>query len=105
MTNSSAPPFDDARIPVVFGGAPLPGEAVLAEGAWCAPGRIGHVPGCLCCTPRGGAAEALRALFLAQARGERTFARVRVAAGPAGEAAVRAALAGDLFVAGRFRAG
>jgi hypothetical protein len=95
--------FDD-RIPVLFGGEPGADEAVLAEGAW-ARGLAGHVPGCACCAPRGGAAEALRAFYLARARGERDFALVRVRASAAGEALVRVALAGDLFVAGRFRAG
>lgn len=103
MTNSS-PPASDDRIPVLFGGEPAGAEVLLTEEAW-SRGLPGHVPGCACCTPRGGAAEALRTLYLARARGEREFARVRVRASPAGEALVRVALAGDVFVAGRFRAG
>jgi len=49
-------------------------------------------------------AEALGRLFLARARGEVAgFRSIAVIATPAGEAAVRAALAGDQVSAGRFR--
>lgn len=95
----------DDRIPVVFGGTAGPDEAVLEGAQLGEAGVAGHPIGCLCCTPREGAAVALRTLFLARARGEREFTRVRVRASPAGEARVRAALAEDVFVAGRFRAG
>ena len=47
---------------------------------------------------------ALGRLFLARARGEVAwFHSIAVIATPAGEAAVRAALAGDRVAAGRFR--
>ena len=105
----------DDRIPVRFG-QPEAGEAVLIEGDLpLGPGRpvarfrlaaalAGHMPGCPCCVPRGPVAEALGRLFLARARGEVAWFRsIAVIATPAGEAAVRAALAGDQVSAGRFR--
>ncbi len=104
----------DERVPVRFG-APAADEAVLIEGvagaptgravAWfrLAPGLAGHFPGCACCVPRGPVAEALGRLFLARARGEVAWFRaVAVLATPAGEAAVRAALAGDQIAAARY---
>jgi hypothetical protein len=110
------PIFIDARIPVVFApaGAAGSGDAVLIEGDGVAPDGLpvarfsaalpGHAVGCACCTPRGPVAEALHRLFLARARGTAAFfARVVVAAGPEGEAAVRQALVDDAFVAGRYR--
>lgn len=105
------------RIPVVFGGAPAPGDAVLTEGdAPAPPGGYeirfslpghpdSHPIGCTCCAPRGPAAEALAAAFRDRATGKAPFfTRVLVAAvSPAGEGAVRAALAQDALVAARFR--
>ena len=109
----------DGRVTVRFGSVAEagPDEALLVEGEApvpaghpkarfrLAPGLAGHPVGCVCCTPRGPVAEALGRLFLARARGEVTFFRsvVAVAATPAGEAAVRAALAEDQVSAGRFR--
>jgi hypothetical protein len=103
------------RIPVRFG-QPGADAAVLIEGDAqvapdrpvarfrLAPGLAGHVSGCRCCVPRGPVAEALGRLFLARARGEvALFHSIAVIATPAGEAAVRAALAGDRVAAGRFR--
>lgn len=107
------PPND--RVPVGFG-PPQPGEALLVEGEAAAPsghavarfrlapGLAGHPLGCACCTPRSPVAQALGQLFLARARGEVAWFRsVAVVATPAGEAAVRAALARDQVSAGRFR--
>jgi hypothetical protein len=109
----------DDRVPVRFGSgdAAGPDDALLVEGDATvpdghavarfrlAPGLIGHPFGCACCTPRGPVAEALGRLFLARARGEVAFFRsvVALVATPAGEAAVRAALAEDQVSAGRFR--
>jgi hypothetical protein len=55
----------------------------------------------------GPAAEALRTLFLARARGTARFFTevVAVVETPAGEAAVRAAVAGDPLVSARYRLG
>lgn len=104
----------DNRIPVHFL-APGPGEAALVEGEApapdrpvarfrLAPGLSGHPQGCACCVSRTPVAEALSRLFLARARGEVPWFRsVAVIATPAGEAAVRAALAEDQVSAGRFR--
>jgi len=110
------PIFIDARIPVVFAPAATAGngDALLIEGDAAAPegvpvarfsaDRPGHAPGCACCAARGPVAEALRVLFLARARGTAAFfARVVVASGPQGEAAVRRVLAEDAFVGGRYR--
>jgi hypothetical protein len=107
-------PADD-RVLVHFA-APSAGDAVLIEGESAAPagrpvqcfrlspGLAGHAPGCACCVPRGPVAEALSRLFLARARGEVAwFHAVAVHASPAGQAAVRAALATDQVAAGRFR--
>jgi len=107
-------PIDD-RVPVRFG-APEPGEAVLAEAGLPVPdghptmvfrltrALAGHRAGCSCCVPRGPVADALGRLFLARARRDVTwFGAVAVLATPAGDAAVRAALAEDQVCAGRFR--
>jgi hypothetical protein len=109
----------DDRVPVRFGSAEAAGQddALLVEGDTVAPpghavalfrlgpGLTGHPFGCACCVPRGPVAEALGRLFLARARGEVAFFRsvVALVATPAGEAAVRAALAEDQVSAGRFR--
>jgi hypothetical protein len=107
----------DDRVPVRFGSgdAAGPDAALLVEGDAApfghavarfklAPGLLGHPFGCACCVPRGPVAESLGRLFLARARGEVAFFRsVVVVATPAGEAAVRAALAEDQVSAGRFR--
>jgi hypothetical protein len=105
----------DDRVAVHFGPAAAD-EAVLIEGdAGDACGRpvarfrlspalAGHAPGCACCAPRDPAAQALGRLFLARARGEVAWFRsVAVLATPAGEAAVRAALAHDHVSSCRFR--
>ncbi len=114
------PVFVDARLPVRFGpiDAVGPESALLIEGDAPAPPGVpvarfvlaassyppGHPPGCACCAPRGPAAEALGRLFLDRARGGRLFRDVvAVTRGPAGKAAVRAALAQDLLAAARFR--
>jgi hypothetical protein len=109
----------DDRVPVRFGSvdAAGPDAALLVEGdavvpaghavvqIRLGPGLTGHPFGCACCVPRGPVAEALGRLFLARARSEVAFFRsvVAVVATPAGEAAVRAALAEDQVSAGRFR--
>ena len=111
--------FIDARVPVRF--APpdtiTAGDAVLIEGTAPEPEGhpvarftlpvTGHFSGCACCLPRGPVAEALSRLFQARARGEVAFFRavMAVPATAAGETAIRAALAEDVFVAARFRAG
>jgi hypothetical protein len=105
----------DDRVPVRFGD-PEADEAMLVEGEATirsgrpaarfrlSPAMAGHPTGCTCCVPRGPVAEALGRLFLARARGEVAWFRsVAVLATPAGEAAVRAALAEDQVSAGRFR--
>jgi hypothetical protein len=110
------PIFIDARIPVMFAPAASAGrgDAVLIEGEGTAPEGVpvarlaapppGHATGCTCCAPRGPVAEALHRLFLARARGGCAFfTRVVVCAGAEGEAAIRQALAGDAFLAGRYR--
>ena len=110
--------FVDARIPVVFAAAAVAGlgDALLIEGEEKAPDWVpvarfssapaAHVAGCACCVPRGPVAEALRLLFLSRARGTSAFfTRLVVATGEKGETAVRQALAGDAFLAGRYRLG
>ena len=105
----SAPPMrpgGDAAL-LVEGDAPVPagtsdGAVQAGDRAWPA------IPsGCTCCVPRGPVAEALGRLFLARARGEVAFFRsvVAVMATPAGEAAVRAALARGSSLRGTLPAG
>jgi hypothetical protein len=102
------------RIPVVTGVLPGAADAVLLEDGvfYAGPGHVvgfsaaetGHVAGCACCGGRGKVAEALGYMFLARARGDIVFfARVVVLASPAGEAAVRAALAADVVAQARYR--
>jgi hypothetical protein len=108
----------DARIPLVFGRVEDagPDDAVLIEGdapvavegavVRIAPSTAiaDHAPGCACCLPRPPVAAALGGLFLARARGEVTFFR-RVVAVVADDVQIRAAIAGDPLVSGRFRLG
>jgi hypothetical protein len=94
-------------------GAAEVGAAALIEGAGPTAGSVAHYSlpatahalGCACCLPRGPAAVALGRLFLARARGEAPLfdTVVAVTRTPAGEAAVRAALADDLVTRARFR--
>jgi hypothetical protein len=111
----------DARVPLRFAVCTEAEEnsALLIEGdAPASAGRAvarfqipaaqtGHLPSCACCIPVGPAAEALRTLFLARARGTARFFTevVAVVETPAGEAAVRAAVAGDPLVSARYRLG
>jgi len=105
----------DPRIPVLFGrpGEPIapetgvlvadhqevPGAAAVARVARQAP----DLAACACCAPRGDVARALSRLFLARARGEVGFFRQVVVRTAALEPEVRAALAGDVLVAARYR--
>ena len=107
----------DARLPLRFGTLDRAGPetALLIEGDAPAPAGVAvarfalpigfprHAIGCACCAPRGPAAEALGRLFLARARGGIWFREVLAVASPAGQAAVRAALAEDVVTAARFR--
>jgi hypothetical protein len=107
----------DMRIPVLFGapeaevddaylteGNAEPVPSGYAESFTLPAAQFGHVIGCTCCTPRGPAADALSRLFRARATGSAPFfKRVIVRASPAGEAAIRAAIAGDILTAARYR--
>lgn len=103
---------DQTRIPVVFGGAPEPGDILLlADGVpaphgwpWTSVEPAPHWPGCACCPPRNQAARALSRLFLARARGQVSFfRRVRVQMNEDGLEIVRQALEHDVMAAARFR--
>lgn len=107
--------FIDARIPVLLAhrAAVTASDAVLLEGDAAAPSQaaavgrfnaapVPHPAGCVCCLPRGQAAEALGWLFLARVRGEVRFFD-RVVACVQDREAVLAALADDALVAARFR--
>jgi len=108
--------FLDARVPVRFGVIDAEAAALVADGLpdppACAVWHFtpetaapGHAPGCACCAPRLAAAEALRRLFLARAKGEVAFFRsVSVFAPPATEAVIRGALRDDPLLAAWFRA-
>jgi hypothetical protein len=103
----------DARIPVRFGVPSSEQAAFLVEQGvttQAAPAmrfalpQTGHVPGCECCAPLGPIAAALRALFIARAKGDLPFFReIVVLASPAGEAAVRETLAADALLIAWFR--
>jgi hypothetical protein len=96
--------FIDARLPLRFGLIEdrSPDEAVLTDALIGT--TPGHMIGCLCCAPRNGAALALAVLFRERATGQRPLFRgVLAAVGPAGEAAIRAALRDDPVASGRFR--
>jgi len=107
----------DMRIPVLFGdvqagkddaylteGNPEPVPSGYADSFTRPAAQFGHVIGCTCCTPRGPAADALSRLFRARATGSAPFfKRVIVRASPAGEAAIRAAIARDMLTAARYR--
>ena len=115
--------FLDARVPVRF----VPPDRAGPDAAWlvrdgaaghtATPAGVlvarfslsaalqGHPAVCACCVPRGPVADALSRLFLARARGEVAFFRSVVACpdDAAGAAAIRAALATDPVLRGRFR--
>ncbi len=103
------------RIPILFGIPPHADDAVLVEDGqtmpqegytvrFSRPATPSHPLGCTCCTPRGPVADALGRLFRARATGAAPFfKRVVVVASPAGETAVREALAGDVMTAARYR--
>jgi hypothetical protein len=107
----------DMRIPVLFGdvqaekddvylteGGAEPVRSGYAERFTLPPGKFGHATGCTCCTPRGPAADALTRLFRARATGAAPFFKhVIVRASPAGEAAIRAAIANDMLTTARYR--
>jgi hypothetical protein len=105
----------DNRIAVHLGPAPMAAGQSLAwliEGDGPTPGPvverfvagIAHGFSCRCCAGRSPAAQALGRLFLRRARGEvALFSAVVVRCETAqGEAAVRAALAGDVLARARF---
>lgn len=106
----------DMRIPVLFGpqqagnadvylveGGSGSELAEPAERFTLPPVKFGHLTGCNCCTPRGPAAAALSRLFRARATGAALFfRRVIVLASPAGEAAIRDAIADDVVTAARY---
>jgi hypothetical protein len=113
MMNSAS----DTRITVIFdtptatdglltailveGDLPVPPAAFVHR--FTLPAPTGHITGCACCTPRGPAATALAALFRARATGAAPyFTRLVVIASPAGQAAIRAALAEDPYATARF---
>ncbi len=102
------------RIEIVMGGAPRADDAVLLETGQTPPAqgyvvgfsaaKPGHMAGCTCCTPRGPLADALTAMFRARATATAPFfKRVVVIATPAGEAAVRDALATDTLSGARYK--
>lgn len=107
----------DMRIPVFYSPEDDCADgsaAFLVEGARDAPpGAYAvrfalafprHVPGCACCAPRGAVAAALSQMFRARATGAAPFFRaVRVLASPAGEAAVREAVAADVVLRARYK--
>ena len=105
------------RIGIRFGGALAPGDAVLVQEGFAPPSgarvvggfraeevrRFGHGIGCSCCVPRGAVAAALTRLFLDRARGtEDGSGDVVIVGDTNGEAAVRAAVAGDVLLRARF---
>jgi hypothetical protein len=105
------------RIPIVMGVEPAPEDAFLVEDGADMPSagyavrfalggvKAGHAFGCVCCTLRGPAADALSRMFRERATGAAPFfRRVVVLASPEGEAAVRDALAADVVTRARFRA-
>ncbi|HEY1856385.1 hypothetical protein [Acidocella sp.] len=102
------------RIPILFGIPPHTDDAVLVEDGQTMPQKgytvrfslatPSHPFGCTCCTLRSPAADALGQMFRARATGTAPFfKRVVVVASPAGETAVREALAADVITAARYR--
>ena len=104
------------RIPVVLGGVPAAGDAVLVEGDALVPpgchvirlapaGLPSHRVACACCAPRGAVAVAFSGAFRDRATGAAPFFPRVVVPGPdaALAAAIEAALAEDAFTAARYR--
>jgi len=109
----------DARLPVRFGmlADVREGDAVLLPVGAAVPGGVPaawllsvpaavpeHPAGCTCCLPRNPAAQALGDLFLRRGRGEvGAFRSVLAVVSPDQAGQVRAALAADPLVSGRYR--
>jgi len=101
----------DARIPVFIAPATdiaAPDTLWLVENPAAEPwdkSADGHVPGCACCVSRSPVAETLGRLFRARAVGEVPFFQRlgAVPAGPAGDAAIRQALASDGLASACYR--
>lgn len=102
------------RIQVLFGVFPCPEDTVLIEEGLDLPQqgyavrfaltKPGHFPGCFCCSPRGPIATVLGQLFRDRTTGKAPFfKRLVVLASPAGEAAIREAMAGDIVTRARYR--
>lgn len=107
---------NESRVPVVFASAAIarPGDAILADhNILHAPGAVlltpgaktmlsGHSAGCACCA-RSAIARVLAAAYVTRIRaGAPRFLRLVVDLDAEGQAAVRAAIAADAFVAGRY---
>ena len=88
--------FVDARIPVVFGVQPGPGDH-----AWRPQPDVPHPAGCACCVARSPLAAGLDLLFLQRVRGEIPwFSRVVITQD---DPALRSAIASDPVLTARFR--
>jgi hypothetical protein len=101
----------DARIPVFIAPAT---DIAAADTLWLVENPAaepwdksadGHGPGCACCVSRSAVAETLGRLFRARAVGEVPFFQRlgAVPAGPAGDAALRQALASDGLASACYR--
>ncbi len=108
------PNVTDIRVPILFGGQPDPADAVLVEAGMdmpvsghavrFTPGLPGHALGCTCCISRSPVADMLGRLFRDRATGAAPFfPRVVVLSSPAGEMAVRRAVAEDVVTQARYR--
>jgi len=104
-------PAADTRILITFTGTAsaylLEGENQAPQGAYSTRFTLPttpHIAGCTCCSPQSPAAKALALLFRARATGAAPwFTTLAIRATPAGQAAIRAALAQDQMVAARYR--
>ncbi len=90
--------FVDARIPVVFGMAPGPDDAVLVPS-----GGATHSVGCACCVARSPDAAGLDRLFLQRVRGQVPWFTRVVVAGE--DAQLRIVIGTDPVISARFRIG
>ena len=97
------PVFVDARIPVVFGQAAGPRDALLPPSSGVRAMQQGHPAGCACCIARAPGAEGLDRLFLDRVRGAMPwFDRVVV---ERDDPALRHALLNDPVLSARYRLG
>ena len=108
-------PVSDLRVPIIIGGHPAAGDALLVPVGDRVPegfygmsiefgGLAGHAAACACCTPRNAVPAALAAMFRARATGSAPFfKRIIIMAPQSLRSNIEQAVGADIFTASRYR--